>query len=385
MPSQVNLSFHQRDQHKLQQKLGHSRPPWRAKIWMKNEKAVIGCILGTAAGDALGLPYEGMSPARARKLLGPPERYRFLFGRGMISDDTEHTCMVSQSLIESGDNVEAFTRRFAFRLRWWMLALPAGVGKATARSCVKLWLGISPSKSGVHSAGNGPAMRAAILGATIDDVPKLREFVRASSRLTHTDPKAEYGAIAIALAAREASRNDADNADRWLEFVSQSLPGDAAELRELLRSAVASVASGESTRQYAIALGLDRGVSGYTYHTVPVAIHCWLSFPNDFQKAVTAAIECGGDADTTGAIVGGIVGARVGRDGIPPEWLSGISEWPRSVPWMESLGIELSRAWPNSRASRAPSTTPIAVIMRNFLFLAVVLCHGFRRLGPPYW
>jgi len=384
MPSQVNLSFHQRDHHKLQQKLGYSQPPWRAKIWMKNEKAIIGCILGTAVGDALGLPYEGMSPVRARKLLGPPERYRFLFGRGMISDDTEHTCMVSQSLIESGDDVELFTRRFASRLRWWMLALPAGVGKATARSCVRLWLGISPSKSGVYSAGNGPAMRTAILGATIDDVPKLREFVRASSRLTHTDPKAEYGAIAIALAAREASRNDAVNADQWLELVSQSLPGDAAELLELLRSTVASVATGESTREYAITLGLDRGVSGYTYHTVPVAIHCWLSFPNDFQKAVTAAIECGGDADTTGAIAGGIVGASVGRDGIPAEWLSGILEWPRSVLWMESLGIELSRAWPNSRASRAPSTNPIAVIMRNFIFLAVVFCHGFRRLGPPY-
>ncbi len=96
---------------------------------MVNEKAIIGCILGTAVGDALGLPYERMSPSRARKLLGPPKRYRFVFGRGMISDDTEHTCMVSQSLIESGDNVDTFTRRFASRLRWWILALPAALEK----------------------------------------------------------------------------------------------------------------------------------------------------------------------------------------------------------------------------------------------------------------
>ena len=150
---------------------------------MVNEKAIIGCILGTAVGDALGLPYEGMSPTRARKLLGPPDQYRFVLGRGMISDDTEHTCMVSQSLIESGDNVDTFTRRFASRLRWWILALPAGVGKATARSCIKLWFGVRPSKSGVYSAGNGPAMRAAIFGATIDDITKLLEYLRASSRL----------------------------------------------------------------------------------------------------------------------------------------------------------------------------------------------------------
>jgi ADP-ribosyl-[dinitrogen reductase] hydrolase len=349
-----------------------------------NEKAIIGCILGTAVGDALGLPYEGMSPTRARKLLGPPARYRFVFGRGMISDDTEHTCMVSQSLIESGDNVETFTRRFAARLRWWILALPAGVGKATARSCLKLWFGCPPSKSGVHSAGNGPAMRAAIFGATMDDVSKLLEYVRASSRLTHTDPKAEFGAVAIALAAREASRNDSVNAERWLGLVSEALASDAVDLIEVLRSAVASVAKSESTLTYANALGLGRGVSGYTYHTVPVVIHCWLSFPDDFQKAVTAAIECGGDADTTAAIVGGIVGARVGKDGIPIEWITGIWEWPRSVRWMESLGTAVSKTWPRSDASRAPRVSPISVLMRNIVFLAIVLCHGFRRLGPPY-
>ncbi|MFN6398429.1 MAG: ADP-ribosylglycohydrolase family protein [Planctomycetota bacterium] len=351
---------------------------------MVNEKAIIGCILGTAVGDALGLPYEGFSPTRARKLLGPPDRYRFVLARGMISDDTEHTCMVSQCLIESGDNPEAFTKRFATRLRWWILALPAGVGKATARSCIKLWFGIRPSKSGVYSAGNGPAMRAAILGATIHDTPKLLEFVRASSSLTHTDPKAEFGAVAVALAARESSQHDSVNAERWLELLSQALPSEAADLIEMLRSAIASVAKRESTLTYANALGLGRGVSGYTYHTVPVAIHCWLSYPDDFPKAVTSAIECGGDADTTAAIVGGILGARVGKDGIPTELISGIWEWPRSVGWMESLGTALSQTWPSSQVSRAPSVNPITVVLRNLLFLAIVLCHGFRRLGPPY-
>ena len=102
---------------------------------------IAGCILGTAVGDALGLPYEGVSPKRAARLLGSPDRYRFFFRRGMISDDTEHTCMVAQSLIDAGGDVPNFTRSFARRLRWWILALPAGVGKATARSGIKLWLG----------------------------------------------------------------------------------------------------------------------------------------------------------------------------------------------------------------------------------------------------
>ena len=113
---------------------------------------------------------------------------------------------------------------------------------------VDLLNGISPSKSGVYSVGNGPAMRAAILGATIDDVSNLLEFVRSSSRLTHTDPKAEFGAVAIALAAREASLNDNVDANRWLEVVSRSTSGDASELLELLKSAVASVATGHANR-----------------------------------------------------------------------------------------------------------------------------------------
>lgn len=128
-----------------------------------NRAAVIGCILGTAVGDALGLPYEGVSPHRAQRLLGPPDRFRFFFRRGMISDDTEHTCMVAQSLVEARCDVDVFTKRFATRLKWWILALPAGVGKATARSGIKLWVGVRPKNAGVFSAGNGPAMRAAIL------------------------------------------------------------------------------------------------------------------------------------------------------------------------------------------------------------------------------
>jgi ADP-ribosylglycohydrolase len=86
--------------------------------------AIVGCIWGTAVGDALGLPYEGVSPQRAQRLLGPPDRYRFLLGGGMISDDTEHTCMVAQSLIEAGGDVEVSLRilgESGYRLAMWRL------------------------------------------------------------------------------------------------------------------------------------------------------------------------------------------------------------------------------------------------------------------------
>lgn len=349
-----------------------------------NRDAIVGCILGTAVGDALGLPYEGVSPKRAVRLLGPPDRYRFFFRRGIIPDDTEHTCMVAQSLIDAGGDVPKFTRTFARRLRWWILGLPAGVGKATARSGIKLWLGASPENAGVFSAGNGPAMRAAIFGVALNDVPSMLEFVRASSRLTHSDPKAEYGAIAVALAAKHSRDNTTVDANLWLDEVVDAVGEGGAELIDLLRKATRSVGAGETPQTFANSLGLDRGVTGYTYYTVPVVIHAWLSNSKDLRKAVTSIIECGGDADTTAAIIGGIVGAGVGRAGIPCEWLDGIWEWPRSIAWMQRLGDALANSLAGDHSVRSRTFNPIAVLFRNLLFLFVVLFHGFRRLAPPY-
>ncbi len=349
-----------------------------------HEQAIIGCLLGTAVGDALGLPYEGLSPNRAKRLLGPPDRYRFCFGRGMISDDTEHTCMVAQSLIESGSDLDLFTKRLAKRLRWWILPLPAGVGKATALSCIKLWLGVAPQRSGVWSAGNGPAMRAALFGAVFDDLTTLLRFVHASSHLTHTDPLAEHGAIVVAMAAREARLQDSLDAQRWYDSVCEFLPPESHELQKLLRQAISSVVSRESTAEFATSLGLSRGVTGFTNHTVPIAIHAWLSYPRDYQQAVTSTIVSGGDADTTAAIVGGIVGTGVGPSGIPQAWIDGLWETPRNVKWIISLGKALSSSSETSQATTAPAASWLKIIPRNLFFLCVVLYHGFRRLAPPY-
>jgi ADP-ribosylglycohydrolase len=349
-----------------------------------DESRITGCILGTAVGDALGLPYEGVSPKRLPRLLGSPDRYRFLFGRGMVSDDTEHVCMVAQSLISSGFELDAFTRDFARRLRWWFALLPAGIGRATLRACLKLWFGASPHSSGVFSAGNGPAMRAAIFGAVFDDLDTMTEFVRASTRITHSDPKAEYGAVAIALAAFFARRETPIDGEAFVDQLASVIGPEGEELIALLREVKRSVSAGESTLQYAAGNGLGRGVTGYTYHTVPVAIHAWLSHSNDFRAAVTCVIECGGDADTTAAIVGGIVGTATGESGIPSEWLSSLCEWPRSVRWMRRLAHQLTESLPNSTPQQPLRLGFVAVLLRNLLFLLVVLFHGFRRLFPPY-
>jgi ADP-ribosyl-[dinitrogen reductase] hydrolase len=117
----------------------------------------------------------------------------------MVSDDTEHACLTAQAMIESRGDVEVFRRRLAAGLRWWFLRMPAGIGLSTLRAIIRLWMGVPAAESGVNSAGNGAAMRAPILGL-IGDSALRRAMVRASTRITHADPRAEHGSQIIALA-----------------------------------------------------------------------------------------------------------------------------------------------------------------------------------------
>lgn len=357
----------------------------------KKLSAIEGCLIGAAVGDALGLSCEGLSKERQRKLFPEVDRYHFLFGKGMVSDDTEHACMTAQALMASAGEPEAFLRSLAWRLRGWLLGLPAGVGFATLRAILKLWIGIPPTRSGVYSAGNGAAMRSAILGVCSGDDPaRLRELVRASTRLTHTDPKAELSALAVAVAAHVSSVHAARPADvpaylaALLPLCEPFAPDALPEFNRLLEQVASAVTRAISTEAFAAELGLRRGVSGYIYHTLPVALHAWLTHPRDFREAVLAVIRCGGDTDTTAAIVGGIVGAGVGKAGIPQAWRDGLCEWPRSVAWMERLAARLDEVIAAQRPQRALPLSPFALGLRNGWFLLLVLAHGLRRLFPPY-
>lgn len=342
-----------------------------------------GAILGCAVGDALGLPYEGLSKRRARRLFGEPDRYRFLFRHGMISDDTEHTCMVAESLCDSPNDPDGFAKSLAHRMKLWLLRLPAGIGCATLRATIKLWLGIPPQRSGVFSAGNGPAMRSAVLGAAIDDLSLLQQFVHVSTVITHSDPRAYHGALAVAVAAWCAKRQ-LHGVEEFLAAY-RDLPGyqRSDDFDAVISRAAASVIRGESVESFAAEIGCAKGVSGYICHTVPVAIHCWLTHPRDLTKAIQAVIRCGGDADTTAAIVGAIVGSGGGENGISRPWLDGLWEWPQSVARMKRLAQSTHDAVRSGKRVQPPTASGIAIFLRNIVFLAIVLTHGLRRLAPP--
>jgi ADP-ribosylglycohydrolase len=339
-----------------------------------------GVLIGTAVGDALGLPGEGLSRKRIQRRWKGIWNHRFLFGRGMCSDDTEHTFFVTQALLAHGDDVAAFQKSLAWKLRFWLLALPAGVGFATLRSIIKLWLGFSPARSGVFSAGNGPAMRSAIIGAYFADEPEQRRsFVSAATKLTHTDPKAETAALAVAEAAAWAV-NQKESLEQWLAGL-QKLGHDDEWLR-ICQLLVDSHAARKSVGDFADELGLSKGVSGYAYHSVPVALYAFIQHSYDFRSALVAALNCGGDTDTVGAIVGALCGARNGVAKIPNQWCEKVWEWPRSFTLLVQAGERLAEQKETQQVLGPVCYFWPAVILRNILFLIIVLIHGFLRLLP---
>lgn len=356
---------------------------------ISRQARIEGCLLGLAVGDALGLPREGLSPRRAKRLFGPrPIEHRFHYGRGMISDDTEHACMVAQALLASGGEPEAFARSLGWRLRGWLLGLPAGIGFATLRAILKLWVGFPPSRSGVHSAGNGPVMRAPLLGVLArPGTGELEAWVKASTRLTHTDPRAEEGARLVARAAQIMvwTAEDPPTPLGLLRLLRDeaTLP----EFRQALDLVETHLASDSSAEQFLAALGCPQGVTGFVLHTVPAVFWAWLRNPDDFRTALEDVIELGGDSDTTAAIAGGLAGATLGVSAIPDAWLKGLIEWPRSEAWIRRLAARLAFCFADDQPRQPQKALwlPWFVLpVRNLGFLSIVLKHGVRRLFPPY-
>ncbi|HEY1123186.1 MAG TPA: ADP-ribosylglycohydrolase family protein [Haloferula sp.] len=331
------------------------------------------CLLGGALGDALGLPAEGLNAKRIARLWQGMWRHRFFFGKGIVSDDTEHAVMTALSLAKHGTDPDAFARDLARRLRWWFAGIPAGIGMATARSIIRLWCGVKPSRSGVWSAGNGPLMRAPVIGVYFaDDSENRDKFADASTRVTHSDPRALESARLIAKAATLAA-DGVQNVVVILDSLERQVESDEMKIRfPLLRS---GLAEGIEVGAFADSFGRKPGfVSGFAPDTAAVALFAWLRHRGNFKTTVTSAIRAGGDTDTVAFVAGSLAGIDAGSEGLPSDWIDGLRDWPLS-------GTLLSRA--DSLDHLRYPNWPLSLV-RNACFFLIVLIHAFRRLFPPY-
>jgi ADP-ribosyl-[dinitrogen reductase] hydrolase len=286
---------------------------------------VRGCLVGLAVGDALGGPLEFMERFEIAQKFGGG--LRNMIGGGWLrlrpgetTDDTAMARMLAESLLarETFDCDDVAARYVA-----WLRTNPKDVGNIT-RLALQAWrkgvflphaaLG-AHRQTGGKSAGNGTIMRCAPIALRYAyDERKLIDASRDEALITHFDPKAWTGSVAVNLLIhhllhdmplREAIRRVADRIRRE--------PRSAHEVADALESLT------PTTRADSL------GTSGYVIDTLRIAVWGLLRHES-FEDALIAVINLGGDADTQGAVTGALAGARWGYESIPQRWLEPLQD-----------------------------------------------------------
>jgi ADP-ribosylglycohydrolase len=171
------------------------------------------------------------------------------------------------------------------------------------------------------SFGNGGAMRVAPLGAWFaDELDEVGGQARRSAEVTHAHPEGIAGAVAVAVAAAVAANHRREQRvsgpRTFVEAVREHVP--ESEVRAKLDLAFESLGPGVSADRAAELLGNGDRITAQD--TVPFCIWMAGAHLDDYEEALWQTISVHGDMDTTCAIVGGIVAANVGIDGIPEAW-----------------------------------------------------------------
>lgn len=334
-----------------------------------------GTLLGTALGDALGLPAEGMSARAIARRFGRVDRFRLLGDTGFVSDDTEQAALVAQALARNPDDVDRCVRNFRRSLLGWFCRLPWGVGLATIRSCARIALGLKPS--GVHSAGDGAAMRAAVVGVFFHNRPLERSaFGRALAEVTHRDERAVEGALYVAEVAASCAASPAGTSAMVCQAGARGVVTQD-ELGRAIDRARELALAGANTAEAAGACG----TSGYAVHAVSFATFSFLRYGGEPLRALTEVASAGGDTDTIGAILGAWLGALNGESGLPADLLARIHDGPFGPTHLRALSACLAQIEEGGTV-RVPTYSPTVALLRNLALFPVILGHGVRRLVP---
>ncbi len=272
----------------------------------------VGCLIGSAVGDALGSSFEGFSSSKV-----DAERFH-----GRWTDDTHMMIGVAESLIANkgfDGNHMAQTFIKNYEQEPWR-------GYASGPPRVFRWIksGVAWNEAarrvfgGAGSFGNGAAMRVAPVGLFYyDDLEKLRAVAYSQSQITHTHELGMEGAAlqayAVALAIKADSSRRLDPYD-FLAELKNFTKNEVYKMKlEKMRKLLADAADKKT-----VVRELGNGVE--SHNSVPTAIYCFLRNWSIFEDAVLYAVSLGGDTDTIGAMTGAISGAYHGVEAIPEQW-----------------------------------------------------------------
>ena len=318
---------------------------------------VRGSLIGGAIGDALGFPVEFIySYEEIQKRYGENGITRLDtkqwwsetdIGKAVISDDTQMTLFTALGLLNAkekgADPLPAicsayiewlFTQKGIRSKRYndcWIGDLPElNVCRAPGNTCItaleKISQGLEPIN---NSKGCGGIMRIApipLYGLSrnrILNILALDELAAGAAELTHEHPLGYIPAYVMAhiiyrLATDESPTNEAFNeyvheamrmADNRFASTGQLMQTLNVLIDKSLYLANEDIPEHEAIRQI--------GEGWIAEETLAIAVYCCAKHFDDFEKALIASVNHGGDSDSTGAVTGNILGAAIGYDAIP--------------------------------------------------------------------
>ena len=277
----------------------------------RSEDRVRGALYGVAVGDALGAPLEFMNATQIKQQYGAPVRE--MVGGGWLSlvpgettDDTDMTLAVCESIMESPSApIEPIGRRFI----QWVDTQPKDVGMTCMRSIqtarANLAAGMdaeaaweaagkrTAEENGDRSGGNGALMRTIGTALVYEDAEERAERTTQIAEMTHYD-----------AFSSDICRYYADAVHRFIK--------DEQDAGLIPLYTMAGVS------EYGFSNCVNP--SGWAPESMECAFFAFIT-EGDFENALITAVNLGGDADTIGAITGGLAGAYYGYDAIPQRWI----------------------------------------------------------------
>jgi len=295
-----------------------------ARVFMRTHAR--GAMLGLALGDALGATVEFMTPREIRAQLGCHNQIRgggwLRLACGQVTDDTTMAFSLAEAwlLRRNAPSAEDYAQAFDA----WMRAKPVDIGNTVRRGIVRFRNTGQACVPPSEDAGNGATMRCAPIGLVLLGAPSdtIARATLAQARVTHYHPLTDAATLTV------------------VNMVQAGISG--AGIRAVMAQANLLV---REFPQFGFRGKPADNPSGYIVDTMRAVLHA-IDINDNFESALVEVVNRGGDADTTGAIAGMIMGALHGEAGLPERWLRALdpAAYKRCIDYADGL-IERSPAW----------------------------------------
>ena len=322
---------------------------------MRDQEKFRGCLIGGAAGDALGYAVEFLPEKQIFTRYGERgiTEYELKNGIAQISDDTQMTLFTATGLLVgttrgmmrgimgsyAGYIHQAYTdwlktqeERFPLPDEYhysWLVNIPELFHpRAPGNTCI---FALHSGRCGSieepinNSKGCGGVMRVAPIGLYFNDknwdVQNIARIGAEAAAITHGHVLGWLPAAALVQIIHEISQNDDPVYDAVMKtlYIQDEMWPESKEkdfFLELMRKTVDLASMDKNDLEVIHQLG-----EGWSAEeTLAIAVYCALKYSGDFDKALITSVNHKGDSDSTGAVTGNILGASLGLKGIPEKY-----------------------------------------------------------------